>query len=580
MKLFSIKNILLAALLAGAASCKKSFDYLPATELDAEQMYRNVYDADAAVMGIYGKFMGLADRYVILNELRGDLLTTTANADAALRELNAHQVSAGNPYASPLPFYELILNCNDVLKNFLQMKEKNALKEAEFNQRYSDIAALRAFLYLQLGIHYGDEVVYVTDPLENRESLRERGRFPKLTFEVLLDSLIASTEPLPFKEPYPAGTSLNITLDGAPTSFLFINKKILLGDLYLWKGDYTRAATYYREVMETSSPEPISENKFQQYKIGWGDVNHGIGYTKAGDATTLNFADGWRRIFDRPYDNGYRREWIWALPYDSKFQPENPLIRLFSPIGGDYLVKPSQESLDKWNSQVQNTVALAGNDGGLPYDARGPLSVRSIGGQPVVMKYLYNYLDYNTNLPTNPLVKNGKWWLFRQTHLHLRFAEAANRAGHHRLAYAFFNRGIATTYAPPAGVTNVTDYMNTLHLPAPFNFDARVGEIPYYRSDWNRNVGIRVRANLVPYALSGSDSLVQVEDGLLQESALENAFEGTRWADLLRIARRRAEPSLLADAVYNKLQKEGHPAAAAVRKRLLDPKNWYLPFQW
>ncbi|WP_315817802.1 hypothetical protein [Paraflavitalea speifideaquila] len=111
-------------------------------------MYRNVYDADAAVMGIYGKFMSLADRYVILNELRGDLLEYTNNADEYLRQISTHNAKADNPYASPRPFYELILNCNDVLKNFLIMKDKNSMKEVEFNQRYSDIACLRSFLYL------------------------------------------------------------------------------------------------------------------------------------------------------------------------------------------------------------------------------------------------------------------------------------------------------------------------------------------------------------------------------------------------------------------------------------------------
>ena len=61
---------------------------------------------------------------------------------------------------------------------------------------------------------------------------------------------------------------------------------------------------------------------------------------------------------------------------------------------------------------------------GLPYDARGDYTWREIGGQPVVMKYLYNYLDKISNAPVNILQRNSKWFLFRQTQLHLRFAEA------------------------------------------------------------------------------------------------------------------------------------------------------------
>jgi starch-binding outer membrane protein, SusD/RagB family len=337
MKQFSIKVILLAAILTGVlGGCKRAFDINPGTELDASQMYRNVYDADAAVMGIYGKFMGLSDRYIILNELRGDLLEYTNNADEYLRQISTHNVSADNPYASPRPFYELILNCNDVLKNFLIMKGKNTLKEAEFNQRYSDVACLRSFLYLQLGIHYGDEVRYVTDALETVDAIKDQSRFPKIKFDDLLDSLIRFTESIPFKDQYPTG-SLNTGLDGVPLNNFFINKKCLLGDLNLWKGNYTQAATWYRQVMEFATSGTPGENYYSQYKIGWGgNFNHYVSYSRAGDAATLNYSDGWRTIFDRPYDAGYTREWVWALVYDSRFKPDNPLVKLFSPTGGNY----------------------------------------------------------------------------------------------------------------------------------------------------------------------------------------------------------------------------------------------------
>jgi len=473
---------------SGFISCKKSFNINPGTELDASQTYRNVYDADAAVVGIYGKFMSLADRYVIMNELRADLLTTTINGDESLRQISEHNVSKDNPYASPRPFYELILNCNDVLKNFRIMRDNKALKESEFDQRYSDIGCLRSFLYLQLGIHYG-EVPYVTDALENVAAVSDESKFVKLPFNVLLDSLISFTDKLPFKEQYPAGSSLDIFLDGYSTQKFYINKRFLLGDLYLWKGNYTMAATNYRSVMETFTAGNAGETYYSGYKLGWaGGHNHYVSYGRAGDASTLNLTDGWRTLFETTGD-GFNREWIWAIPYDNKFKPGNPLIKLFSPIGGDYLVKPSQEIIDNWNNQEQNPVVVAGSANGIPYDARWPLSVRTIGGQPVAMKYLYNYINAVTLSPTDVLVRNGRWFLYRQTHLHLRFAEAANRDRWHRLAYALFNSGIEATFSTPAGVSDATLYENTLAYPNPYKFDARNAEIPRFRSDWYRNIG-------------------------------------------------------------------------------------------
>jgi len=563
------------------AGCQKVFDIKPETTLDSENAYQNVFDADAAVIAIYGKFMGLADRYVILNELRADLIDCTPNADESLRQISAHNVSADNPYADPRPFYELILNCNDALENFRMMKDKNRMTELEFNQRYSDIGALRSFIYLQLGIHYG-RVPYVTSTFKNLDEARSSGSYPMLDFNTLLDSLINFTERLPFKELYPTGTNLNISVDGYPTQKFFVNKKIILGDLYLWKGNYQQSAIYYRQVMEQGTQGVVDGQYYTLYKLGWdsnGDVDHYISYSRAGDATSLIYNTQWRIMFEQPFNsNGFIREWVWALPFDSRFNPDNSLIRLFSPVGGKYLLRPSQEVFDMWNSQTQKPA----QGGSIPYDARRLLSTANIAGQPVVMKYLYNYLNWNSLSAVNPLQKNGKWFLYRQTHLHMRFSEAANRLGKHRLAWGFLNSGIAGAY--PAPTSNVTLFHNTLWEGYPFNFDARnsgSSGVPYYRADWYRNLGVRSRANLIDIAVPASDSLRTIEAALIQETALENAFEGTRWADLLRVAIRRNDPAFIADRVYNKLLKSGVSAdqASTARAKLM-ARDWYLPFKW
>lgn len=578
IKLF--ESLLVVMLLLSVSGCKKIFDIKPADQLDISNAYQNVYDADAAVIGIYGKFMGLAEQYVVLNELRGDLLDVTLNSNEALRQINTHDVKESNPYASPKPFYEVILNCNDVIENFRIMVRDKKMTEEQFSQRYSDVVALRSFLYLQLGIHFG-QVPYVTSALKNVDDVKNAANYPKLSFNVLLDSLINATEAIPFKDLYPAGTNLNITVDGYPTEKFYINKKVMLGDLYLWKGNYQKAAEYYRQVMETATTGAAGENYYSQYKLGWwgtGAAPHYVSYSRAGDASTLVYNDGWRTMFETPFNtDGFRREWVWALPYDSKFKPDNNLIKLFSPIGGDYQVQPSQQIYDLWDGEVQRPA----QGGAIPYDARKLLSTMTIGGKPVAMKYLYNYIGWNTSSAINPLLKNGKWFLYRQTHLHLRFAEAANRSGKYLLAWGLWNSGLAGAY--PAPGSDVTNYHNTLWEPYPFNFDGRNSNtgVPYYRADWYRNLGVRARANMANVAIPTSDSLLSIESGLIKEGALENAFEGTRWADLLRITLRRNDPSFIADKVYDKLMKSGisSGAASSARAKLM-AREWYLPFKW
>lgn len=577
LNFWSLALLTSAVVLSG---CKKVFDIKPQDQLDQSQAYQNVYDADAAVVGIYGKFMSLADRYVILNELRGDLLNTTSNADEALRQVSSHTVTAGNPYASPRPFYELIINCNDVLENFQMMLREKRLTEDEFNQRYSDIGALRSFLFLQAGIHFG-EVPYVTNSLKDVDAVKNSANFPKLSFTVLLDSLIRFTEGLPYKELYPSGTNLNLSVDGYPTQKFYINKKVIMGDLNLWKGNYVKAAEWYRQVMETGTQGTVNGNYYSQYKIGWdsnGDIDHYITYSRAGDASTLVTNSQWRIMFEQAFGTaGFDREWVWALPFDSKFKPANSLIKLFSPVGGDYLVKPSNEIFSMWDEETQRVA----QGGSIPYDARKLLSTATIGGQPVAMKYLYNYLNYASLSPVNLLTKNGKWFLFRQTHLHMRFAEAANRSGKHLLSWGFLNNGLAGAY--PAPTSDVSLYHNSLWEPYPFNFDARNSGnsgVPYFRADWYRNIGVRARANLNNITVPASDSLLTIESALIKETALENAFEGTRWPDLLRVALRRNDPAFIADKIYNKMLKDGDGNAAAVRAKLMNPANWYLPFNW
>ena len=124
----------------------------------------------------------------------------------------------------------------------------------------------------------------------------------------------------------------------------------------------------------------------------------------------------------------------------------------------------------------------------------------------------------------------------------------------------------------------MTDIEQT-NLPFPYNFDARQGDFPYYRGDWYRNGGVRGRAYLERAPVLG-DSLISIENNLIEEAALELAFEGNRWGDLVRVAIHRNDPAFLADRVYAKLNADGNAEASAVRTKLMSRENWYLPFIW
>jgi starch-binding outer membrane protein, SusD/RagB family len=533
-------------------------------------------------LGVYGKFMNLAKQYVVLNELRADLMDVTANADEQLRQINNHNVTEGNPYADPRPFYEVILNCNDILKNFKIMLDENKIRLEEYNQRSSDIIALRSWVYLQLGIHFGN-IPYLTNTIETTTDLAQLSSIPKISLENLIKELIKTMEAIPmvYRDPYPSTTTLVATpVDGYLLNKFFVNKHILLADLYLWDNQYLKAAQSYKLVLETASRtgvDPNSEAFFGIYKIKYAESNArdmSVAYSDAvNDPNRLidDNATGWRSIFARRNtDAGYNYEWIWSLPFDKNFQPTNPFIDLFANVGGSYLLKPSNQAIDLWNNQRQSN--------NFPYDARGRMTYKTIGGNPVIMKYLYNYINPITNTPIGVSLqeKNGTWFLYRAATLHLRYAEAANRDKRRKLAFALMNQGIPNTYDNAAN-SDKTNLQATFDVP-PYDFNARVGNVPLFRESWYRNTGIRGRALLQSVAVVG-DSTLSIENSLIEESALELAYEGQRWGDLVRIALRRNDPAFLADKVYQKLRKANNPNADAVRTKLMDKNNWFLPFK-
>jgi len=558
------KYLLVVLGMVGTVSCKKAFDIKPEDALEATQTYRNVYDADAAVFGIYGKFVRLADKYVLLNELRADLLDVTPNANAYLKQLGTQTVAEDNPYADPKPFYEVILNCNDALKNFNIMRDKKLLDNGQYYQRYTDILFLRSWLYLQLGIHYGS-VPYVTDALDNIESLKDESKFPKLSFDDLLTRLIAETEATP-REFLNQNTS-----SASPTLILpmdvyvikdgvfkfFIQRRSFLGDLNLWKGNYLKAASYYKDVMETGTNLSASADQqvdlYDTYRVGDDNSNdHSL--------KTTAVLNPWSSIFSAPLaDRIQNWERMWTLPFSSNFSPGNPLLELFS-ASGNYLVKPSALSINNWNNQIRT-------DGSLT-DRRGlDMSYRLFNGmQPEVLKFSRSYSL------TTPFEKTGMWIIYRAAILHMRYAEAANQLDRKLVAGALINSGIKAAFVTKSTYNGSPDVY-------PFDFNGDGGTI---RGNWYRNSGIRGRAVNQDVPITLTSTTTEIEDKIMAEEALETAFEGYRWQDLLRIALRRqaTDPNYLANKIAAKFEASGDGAGAAqVRSRLSNKANWYLPFK-
>jgi hypothetical protein len=84
----------------------------------------------------------------------------------------------------------------------------------------------------------------------------------------------------------------------------------------------------------------------------------------------------------------------------------------------------------------------------------------------------------------------------------------------------------------------------------------------------------RSRVGVNKVNINASATMVEIEDAIIDERALELAFEGERWYDLVRIANRRQDPEFLINRILQNV-----PAASmeTVRARLeLQAKNGFL----
>ena len=568
--------------------------------LEYGEHYKSAEDADNAVLGVYSSFMKIAGQIVVLNELRADLMDLTANSGIELQEIDANNPSESNSYADPTPFYNVILNCNDVLANLEIMYKNNRLNETQFLERYSDIIAMRCYMYLQLVAQFG-KVPYITVPIVTVNDIKDITKQDWLDIDQLLDKLIESmtmktvTGKTVSLDPYAESPLIKNTLDGYDLSYYFINKRLLLGDLYLWRANdfdkknyYELAATQYKKVMDTDSELDATKNYLKMKVCGvdtWSNATQNSNYYyqifflryHADDANSYH--NQWCNMFsDVMSGRRVPYEWIWTMSYDPAYAPTFPLIDLFATKtkGGDYQLMPSDYVVkDLWGKQKMSN--------GFTFDGRGESSSYNITPEGnEIAKYLYQY-D-----PMMPYQKGGRLFLYRAALVHLRYAEAVNRAGYPKIAYSLINQGLCNTFGTDEGYLIVDN-------PEPYYFACSWTDAGtphgYRREPWRQNRGIRGRVTLVSKeeseftngktlaeCTSVADSISVIEKIIIDEAALECAFEGNRYSDLIRVSHRmningEDGNKFLQDIISSKYKHNGRQAPDYSSE-----ERWFLPF--
>lgn len=576
MKIRISKASVLLALPAVLACCglTTSCDRILSTDSEFVQFaedntLNHPEDTINSVMGVIRDLQVIADRVVLLGELRGDLVVTTDKATKDIKNLAAFKFSEDNKYNRISDFYAVINDCNFFLANADMNLER--LGKVIFEREFAAIKTYRAWTYLQMAKIYGN-VPLVLAPILTESDAQQAMQMEPSDINDICDYFIDDLRGCIDSE-FPQYGHIDVY----ESRQFFIPVRVLLGELCLWSGRYDDAIEYFADYL-TMYNNPITTGRVSAY---WNDNidNFATAVPTGSFSSILSSSVSEEVISMIPMeDNGY-------------YGVKSYLPEIFNSIDnsnyGFFQVTPSQAMLDysmAGNYCYLYTTTVGKDTLIVPKDN---LQKKYYAGDLRLCK-TYSYETVNRNEFSKYSSDYQRIWkhngmyvvTYRKQQVYLMLAEALNRAGFPQTAMCILKYGL--TYL------NMTRYISEREydmLPSSLDFNNILFTADNTQGIHSRGCGNTECDTLyvIPMpetALASYEDTVAyqiplLEDMIMREMTLEEAFEGQRFYDLMRIALRRNQPEYLAKAVAGRT---GHEDSDLL-SLLGDPKNWYLPVE-
>lgn len=549
----SIKSLLIIALLGSSfTSCNDFLNLEPLNDIVLENFWTDKSDVESVLLGAYSA-MEKSDcllRMSVWGEMRSDNVVEGNGTSDDIRQICRENLLHTNAYCNYKAFYDVVNRANTVLYFAPQVAAKDPnyiIDELLANQ--AEAIALRCLSYWYL-IRSFHDVPYVTEPSIDDEGGHMKFYVPQSSFETILDSLISDLEGI---KKY----AVNKFSSDEATTCRITKSTIcaMLADMYLWRGapgDWDKCIAVCEEVnaLKLADYEKIR--------------------SKEGKNCTLKLFNGYPLICDAPEDipgNSYNEIFGTGNSFESLFEfPYNNDVK--NPFVGDYYqnnrstnvgrIKAFEKIGSEFSSVKGNSVFEQAQD------VRYYQNVYDRGSQSyAITKYAYD--DLTLSFSSGSLEYSGasfrnqvqaNWIIYRYTEVLLFEAEA----------YIMKAKQIA-----PAGEDSLTQVAALKeYKDKAFNLIDAVNARSI-NSD-NFNITPNTLTQVISY--SNSTTVNELESVLFKERRRELMFEGKRWYDLVRMARRDGNQERLLSFVEKKYDSA---TLSAVKIKLKNPYAMYFP---
>jgi hypothetical protein len=528
------------------SSCEDFLTEEPATYIPAGNAFEKADDALGAIAGVYALMQPLVDPLFLYGEAQGDLVVAARGADKYIAEIAQNRVTPQNPYTDYTNFYKVIIACHNAMEGLANIRKQDPVNYVQlmYELNIAEIIYVRAWTYLQL-VKMWEDVPYLDYDVLSIDGMHQA---PPVKGETILRSVLKDVieyYPQISRLRLPNSASTNAVIESR-AQFTQQAANFLRCEIYLYLNDFVNAWETIRPIL------PYGEGQYQN--------NYGI--------TSHLSSRYWDQKIAGITDMGaLTPEWVLYLDFDgSKGQTNNLQRWTDNTNGGIYALKPSTGAIRRWETTPVYLLEYQRNFWYFDPHPPGQLNKVSDADGNLVIGHIG---DMYRGQGTSYEVSGGDTIIFKyllKTHGVRR--SVAQNDSHSRNDAIFWLYRTGTFYQVVIEIMNNMGYMQSQALACLNGINSSDPQ------------GTRLRACCAafkPDESSNESIQMQINRFILEEMASEGAFEGVRYFDLVRFAKRPGYESWLGDIVSQKYPVEQQ---VAVKARLSNRNYWHFPYYY